>query len=133
MDILEQIEFDKNLGVLKHILNNITLKILNTLKKPSEKTLNYHINKIIDEEIKLLKNYIRTNERQRFNIDHTLKKYYMNDLTYFLNTNINRNLKTIIAFYYYEKEENLITYIDVKEKTPNQIRGLSIDKIRSLF
>lgn len=98
--MIEYLKFKEDIGVLEIILNNISLKILNSLKNNET----YNIDFLIDEQIKKLKFYLIENDKLKYQIKHTLEKYYYKDLKSFLKDEINNNIDIINR--YYKSEAN---------------------------
>ena len=98
--MIKYLKFTEDIGILDIILKNISLKILNSLRKNE----NYDIDLLIDDQVKKLKLHLLTNEKLRYQIKNILEKYYYKDLKSFLKDEINENIN--IIYRYYESEAN---------------------------
>lgn len=104
--MIQYLKFKEDIGVLEIILNNISLKILNSLRNNE----NYDIDLLINDQVEKLKLHLLTNEKLRYQIKDVLEKYYYKDLKSFLKDEINENID-IIYRYYKSEADNDPTYM----------------------
>lgn len=100
--MIQYLKFKENIGILDIILKNISLKILNSLRKNE----NYNIDLLIDDQIEKLKLHLLTNEKLRYQIKDVLEKYYYKDLKSFLKDEINENIDIIYRYYKSEVDDD---------------------------